>query len=149
MIKRKPEAEFRLKFCLPFLCQKVLETGKFTFSGNDYLDTLLIPVLYGRRKGTLGRKTTCHLSIFLWKGRGSRAKTGNKASTFLLSSFGKKVLRRRMKSTAKIKYKCLSVQFDYSRFPCPQLVWIIKYWVTQKGWKTVRHFRVASHAPGV
>lgn len=65
MIKRKPEAEFRLKFCLLFLYQKVPETGKFTFSGNDYLDTLLIPVLYGRRKGTLGRKTTCHLSIFL------------------------------------------------------------------------------------
>lgn len=65
MIKKKPEAEFRLKFCLPFLYQKVLETGKFTFSGNDYLDRLLIPLLYGRRKGTLGRKTTCHLSILL------------------------------------------------------------------------------------
>lgn len=65
MINKKPEAEFRLKFCLPFLNQKVLETGKFTFSGNDYLDIFLIPLLYGQRKGTLGRKITCHLSIVL------------------------------------------------------------------------------------
>lgn len=133
MIKKRKSQEPNSASSSFFLQPERSRIGKSTFSGNYYLHLRLLPCWYhsftAEETGYRG-ETICHLSIHLWKDGGNRAKTGNKP--FYLLALLENSWRIRVQSSAKIRYKSLSVQFNYSCFPFLPLVWIIKYWVTQK-----------------